>query len=325
MNANIERTIVESGNASRQKGGLMESSAGERKVAHVETDALDIAFEHGGPERGPFLLLLHGWPDDASTWRRVTPQLEAAGFRWAAPWLRGFGETAFRDGKTFRDGSAEALAQDALDFVAALGVVHFGVVGHDWGARIAYTLAAAIPDKLEGVAALSLGYAPNGIFEVPPFEQSRAWWYQWFMAVDPGRDKIVEDPIAFTRLLWDTWGPPGWYEPIEFKEAARSFANPDWLPITLHSYRSRWRPDDPRDPRYDDLRALVRETRILTTPTLLIQGLADSTVLSTSTEGKEAYFSGRYRRVALPDVGHFPMREAPDQIAGLVVEHFSRR
>jgi pimeloyl-ACP methyl ester carboxylesterase len=294
-------------------------------MQHLATDLLDIAFESGGPKDGPFLLLLHGWPDDATTWRRVTPRLEAAGFQWAAPWLRGFGKTTFKDPAVFRDGSAEALAQDALDFVGALGVDRFGIVGHDWGARVAYTLAAAVPERLDGIAALSLGYAPNGAFKVPPFEQSRAWWYQWFMAADLGRDKVAEDPVGFVRLLWDTWAPPDWYEPGEFEETASSFANPDWLAITFHSYRSRWRPNDPKDPRYDRLREQVREVRVLSPPTLVIQGLADGTVLPASTQGKDELFSGRYRRLDLPDVGHFPMREAPGDVAAAVIDHFTMR
>jgi len=292
-------------------------------MAHVRTDLLDIAYEYGGPENGPFLLLLHGWPDDATTWRRVTPQLEAAGFRWAAPWLRGFGETRFRNSATFRDGTAAALAQDALDFVDALGVDRFGVVGHDWGARVAYTLAAVVPGRLEGIAGLSLGYVPNGVFKAPPFEQSRAWWYQWFMANDLGRDKVADDPIGFARLLWDTWGPPGWYDPREFEAAARSFTNHDWLAITFHSYRSRWRPEDPQDQRYDSLRAEVAKAGVLTTPALVIQGLADGTVLPMSTEQKDEFFSGRYRRLTLADVGHFPMREAPAAVAASLIEHFA--
>ena len=290
-------------------------------MQHLETKLLEIAFEQGGPSNAPLLLLLHGWPDDASAWRRTTPQLESAGFRWVAPWLRGFGATRFKGTSTIRDGSAEALAQDALDLVAALGVERFGVIGHDWGARVAYTLAAVAPERLTGIAALSLGYAPRGAFEVPPFEQSRTWWYQWLMSVDRGRDAVAKDPIGFARIQWDTWSPPAWYTASEFEEVARSFANPDWLAITFNSYRARWR-DEPQDARYDALRARVAETAVLEVPTLMIQGLADGTVLPKSTEEKDRWFSRGYRRMELPGVGHFPMRESPQEVAAAIVEQF---
>src|ERR1700722_14979604 len=62
-------------------------------MPHIETGILDVAFECGGPESGSPVLLLHGWPDDVGGWRKITPALEIAGFRWVAPWLRGFGPT----------------------------------------------------------------------------------------------------------------------------------------------------------------------------------------------------------------------------------------
>lgn len=83
----------------------------------VATDILEIGYETGGPYDGPLVLLLHGWPDDVRGWRGVVPHLEQAGFRWVAPWLRGFGHTRFLSGDTIRDGSAVALAQDAIDLV----------------------------------------------------------------------------------------------------------------------------------------------------------------------------------------------------------------
>jgi pimeloyl-ACP methyl ester carboxylesterase len=96
----------------------------------------------------------------------------------------------FKEGSTFRDGSVEALAQDALNFMAHLDIERFSVVGHDWGARTTYTLAALAPERLNAIAAISLSYSPNSAFPVPPFEQSRAWWYQWFMSMDRGAQAV---------------------------------------------------------------------------------------------------------------------------------------
>lgn len=265
-------------------------------------------------------MLLHGWPDDATTWLGVAPRLSQTGIRTITPWLRGFGPTRFLSPSTFRDGRIEALAQDALDLMDALEIERFSVVGHDWGARIAYALAAIAPARLETITALSLGYSPGGAFPVPPFEQSRAWWYQWFMSVDRGAEAVAKDPTGFARLQWQTWSPLGWFDDASFEAVARSFENPDWLAITLSNYRSRWR-NEPRDPRYDELHSKIAATERLDVPTLMIQGAADGTVLTKSTEGKDRFFTNGYRRVVLDGIGHFPTREAPDIVADAVLQH----
>ncbi len=292
-------------------------------IRMVATDLLEIGFGEGGPQGGPVILLLHGWPDDPLTWAGVAKHLNAAGFRTVAPWLRGFGPTCFRAVETIRDGSAEAMAQDALDLMDRLGADRFAVAGHDWGARIGYALAALVPDRLQTLVALSLPYSPKGAFPIPPFRQSRAWWYQWFMAVDRGAEAVARDPKGFARLQWETWSPPGWFDEAEFEATAGSFDNPDWLAITLNSYRSRWR-DEPRDPRYDDLRKRIAEVERLSVPTLMIQGDVDGTVLMESSEGKDRYFGSGYHRVVLNGVGHFPTREAPAKVAAAILSHLKQ-
>jgi pimeloyl-ACP methyl ester carboxylesterase len=291
-------------------------------LSKLTTEVLEIAFLQLGDGHDKTALLLHGWPDDATTWTRVASRLSSAGIRVIMPWLRGFGQTHFLSDKTCRDGRTEALAQDALDLMDTLGIEKFSVVGHDWGARTAYALAAIVPERLETITAISLGYSPRGAFPVPPFEQSRAWWYQWFMCVDRGAEAIAKDPTEFARIQWETWSPPGWFEDETFEAVAGSFTNPDWLAITLNSYRGRWR-DEPRDPRYDALHTKIASVETLNVPTLMIQGGADGTVLPKSTEGKDKYFSGPYRRLLIEGVGHFPTREAPDTVAEAVSQHLS--
>ena len=156
----------------------------------VRTELLEIAFEEGGPPDGAAVLLLHGWPDAPCGWEFVASRLQAEGWRTVTPYLRGSGSTRFLSEETPRVGAAVALAQDAVDLADALGLEQFDVIGHDWGARVAYTLAALFPERITAVAGLALAYQPRGVFRVPSFEQSRRFWYQWLMCVDDGAEKV---------------------------------------------------------------------------------------------------------------------------------------
>ena len=120
---------------------------GVRCCPFVVTPTLNVAYEAGGPPDGAPVLLLHGWPDDVRTYDHVVPVLHAAGFCTIAPYLRGFGETSFLSNDTMRSGEIVAMAQDAIDLVDALKLEKFAVIGHDWGARIAYALSLVIPQR----------------------------------------------------------------------------------------------------------------------------------------------------------------------------------
>lgn len=292
-------------------------------MPHLQTPVLDIAFEQGGPPDGRVVMLLHGWPDDVRGWDGITPMLERRGYRWVAPWLRGFGPTTFRDAHTLRDGSAVAIAQDAFDLADVLGIELFAVVGHDWGGRAAYHMGALAPDRIVAMAVLAIGYAPGGEFVVPSFAQCARWWYQWLMTSDAGVAAVRADPIGFAQRQWDTWSPPGWYGKADFDTTARSFANDDWVDITLHGYRSRWQPT-PLDDRYAEQRATIASIRHLRVPTLMIQGADDRCDPPGESEGLDDHFERGYERVVVPGVGHFPAREAADVVGEHIIRVLSR-
>jgi pimeloyl-ACP methyl ester carboxylesterase len=290
----------------------------------MRSDVLEIAFTDTGDPSAPAAILVHGWPDSARGWRPVADALTQAGWRVIVPETRGTGATRFLSASTPRDGSAVALAQDTLDLADGLGLGRFAVVGHDWGARVAYTLAAIVPERIQSIAALALAYQPRGRFVMPDFVQARAFWYQWLMFVDAGAEAIRQDPVGFAREQWNTWSPPGWFDDAEFAQTAEAFRHPDWAAITLNAYRSRFLADEPRDHRHDDLRRGLDAVERVTVPTLMVQGGSDYCDEPTASEGLERYFDD-YTRVVLDGVGHFPHREAPVDVARLVRAHLERR
>ena len=287
------------------------------------TPRLDIAFEASGPDGGVPAILLHGWPDDVRTWDGILPTLHAAGYRTIAPYLRGFGPTTFRSPDTMRSGQLSALGQDVLDFADALGLRRVALVGHDWGARAAYIASALAPDRITHCVALSVGWGTNDPRQAMSIAQARNYWYHWFLALDRGARVVREERDAFTRLLWQTWGPSAWVAGSAFETTARSFQNPDWADITIHSYRHRWGLAE-GDPAYAALEAKLQPAPVLSTPTLVIHGEDDWCNDPATSANREASFSRLYDRLVLPQVGHFPSREAPGAVGRAIAAFLAR-
>ena len=290
-------------------------------MAVAITPHLEIAYEDAGPAEAPAVLLLHGWPDSARTWEAVAARLNAAGLRTLTPSLRGSGDTRFRSADEPRTGNSGVLALDAIALVDALGVERFMVAGHDWGSNTAEALAVGWPQRVERMAMLSSPPRLGGM-ATPPFEQCQRQWYHWFQATARGAEAVRADPKGFAHIMWRNWSPEGWFDEAEFARTSKAWENPDWVDVTLHSYRARWDVAEP-DPRSRDLEAAVKAAASLPLATLYLHGALDGVNPPSNAEVVAEKFSGPFERVQLAGVGHFPTREAPDQVADHLIRHFS--
>jgi pimeloyl-ACP methyl ester carboxylesterase len=285
-------------------GGVMQT---------LRTDALEIAYEATGPQNGCPIVLVHGWPDDAHCWDKVTPALVSKGFRVLAPYLRGFGPTRFLSSQTMRSGQVSALATDLANFLSGLGIRKSLLVGHDWGARTGCAFSALYPERVSGLVTLSVGYPFNFSAAQMDYAQSHAYWYQWLMATERGREVVERDRRRFCKFLWHLWSPSWEFSERDFDAAAKSWENPDWAAITIHSYRQRWGEAN-GDPAYENLDLQLATVPAIRVPTVVLHGEEDRASLPQSSEGKSNYFISGYRRRLIPNVGHFIPREAPEVV-----------
>ncbi len=114
---------------------------------------------------GPLVLLCHGWPELAYSWRHQMPVLAQAGYRVVAPDMRGYGGSSVP-----HDIAAYAITDlvgDMVSLVAALGETRACIVGHDWGANVAWSAALLRPDVFVAVAALSVPHRPRSAVAAP--------------------------------------------------------------------------------------------------------------------------------------------------------------
>ncbi len=297
------------------------------KIKSVKTPVLKQAYEESGPDNGEPLVLLHGWPDSPRTWDKVLPALHRAGYRTIAPYLRGYGPSEFRDPffghKVRRTGQPVAFAQDMIDLADRLQLGSFHFIGHDWGARTGYALAALFPKRLKSLVAVSVPFEP-GKATPPTFPQARAFWYQWLLCSKPGEKKFREDPKAFGHAQWDVWSPEGWYTRGDLDDAAKSWEGKDYEEVVLHGYRSRWGHAE-LDSNYAALQKKFEATQTLNMPTTLLHGEEDHCELLKTTDGAGKYFTAGYRRVELAGVGHFPQREDAETTASAILKHLEAR
>jgi pimeloyl-ACP methyl ester carboxylesterase len=292
-------------------------------VKSVTTSSLAIAYEEEGAEASTPVILLHGFPDDARCWDRVVEALTAAGLRTLAPYLRGFGATRFLRADAPRSGQLAALTEDVIEFADALNASRFVLVGHDWGARAAYNVAAVYPERVSALVALSVGFGTNLPDQTLAYDQSRAYWYQWFFATERGRNALENDRRGLCKFLWQTWSP-GWrFDDSTFEATAASFDNPDFVSVAIHSYRHRWGNAE-GDPRYIALEARLRHASRIAVPTTVLHGADDRATLPAASEGKEKFFSRSYKRIVVPDAGHFLPRENPEAVSRAILDACER-
>lgn len=129
----------------------------QQRTHRILANGLTHFVRDSGDEQAPAAILLHGFPDSSTVWNAVTPRLAAQGFRVIAPDMRGFGETDIPGALAAYDIRTGA-AVDVVAILDHLKITRAHLVGHDFGAPVAWTLAAEKPDRFETLAALSVGH-----------------------------------------------------------------------------------------------------------------------------------------------------------------------
>lgn len=113
-----------------------------------------------GPEDGPLIIFVHGWPELSVSWRHQLPCFGALGFRAIAPDMRGYGRSTVY--KRHEDYALEHVVEDMLELLHALGRDQAVWVGHDWGSPVVWSIASHHPQKCFAVANLCVPYFPHG-------------------------------------------------------------------------------------------------------------------------------------------------------------------
>jgi pimeloyl-ACP methyl ester carboxylesterase len=264
----------------------------------------------GGADSAPLMLMLHGFGVSRYLWNAQVLALARAGFLAVAPNQRGYAVDARPDPSDHGSYRVDLLIRDVFDIVAALGHAdrRFHLVGHDWGASLAWQIADQHPERLGSLTILSRPHplAFNRALNLPDGEQARRSRHHTTFLHPSAGANILADDAKWLRTRLAANGVP----PAAVEAHLSVIGNPAAMEAALAWYRARGVRHQPLGP--------------ISVPTLYVWGDADDTVGRVAAEGTGEFIAAPYRFEVLPGVGHYAADQVPDRVNGLLLEHLAR-
>src|SRR4051795_5284374 len=278
---------------------------GELRRADVGDLTFNVRVD--GPDDGRPVLLLHGFPETSLSWSAVTPLLGRAGLRTYAPDQLGYSPGARpADPGAY---STPNLAQVTADLLTALDVPRADVVGHDWGANVAWALAAWHPDRVRSLTAVSVPHpaAYTAAYRADPEQKERSAYIRLFWQEGKAEEVLLEDDMRRVRRMLGAEAETG--IPAEaVDEYVAVLSAPGALTAALNWYR-----------------AMSSSTRVdpVEVPTTYVWSDGDVAIGRTAAEACAEQVTGDFRFVELAGVSHWIPEQAPEQLATSILDRIA--
>ena len=272
-------------------------------------DGLTFDVHDSGPADGPVVVLLHGFPEFADSWTAVSAQLTAAGYRCLAPDQRGYSPGARPHGR--RPYTVHELVADVLALVDASGAPRVHLVGHDWGAAVAWAFALNHPHRLASLSALSVPHPAAFLRAMISSRQGLSSWYMYTFQLPGLPERVMlgrdgRDSRQLLRVLRHF----GQSQRLAAHTAQR-LLDSGALPYAINWYRAM----PLINPR--------ATSRKCTVPTLFVWSDGDVAIRRGTAERCAEWVDAPYRFETLTGVSHWVLDEAPDEVAKLIIDQLA--
>ncbi|MDI2032240.1 alpha/beta hydrolase [Saccharopolyspora sp. TS4A08] len=266
----------------------------------IPTPAGEFDALTAGPEDGRPVLLLHGFPEAAVEWSEQLGVLGGAECFAVAPDQRGY-SSGVRP-QQVADYRMDELVGDVLAIADHFGWQRFDLVGHDWGAAVAWSVAAEHPDRVRTLTAVSIPHLDAFTRAVREDEdqQQRSAYMQALRSSTAEKTLLADNAAKLRRIYY-----PGVPE-HHVDDYVQRLTEPGALTGALNWYRAS---------RFNG------EIGPITVPTLYVWSTEDVAVGSTAALATERHVTGPYRFEMLQEVSHWIPEEAPDSLTRLLLQH----
>jgi pimeloyl-ACP methyl ester carboxylesterase len=268
-------------------------------VITVAGDGVNLAVLDEGD--GPVVLLLHGFPDSSHVWRHQVPALVGAGLRVVAPDLRGFGQSDMPE--QVEEYSVRKIVADILALLDGLSVEKVRLVGHDWGAAVAWVFAATFPARVDRLAVMSVGN-PNTQRARTIEQRQKSWYMLLFQFKGVAEQLMTRDDWKLFREFLDGAG--------DVERYLRDLSRPGALTAGLNWYRANAAPALELKP--------ARAIPSVPVPTLGLWSSGDRYLTEDRMVQSAEHVSGPWRYVRVEGAGHWMQLDAPERVNELLLE-----
>jgi pimeloyl-ACP methyl ester carboxylesterase len=262
----------------------------------IEANGISLYVEEHGD--GDPVLLLHGWPDSARLWRHQVPALAASGYRVITPDLRGFARS--EQPAEVRSYGLRNVVGDVGALLDQLGTGAAHVVGHDWGAAVAWLTAILQPDRVRTLTAISV---PHPLAPSTVRQHEMAWYQLFFQFYGVAEATIQHDDWAWLRMFTRGAG--------DVDQAIADLSRPGALTASLNWYRANLAPRMPGP---------VPELPPVTAPTLAIWSDGDHYLDGERVKKSAAFVQGRWRYEEITGASHWVPLDAPERLNQLLLD-----
>ncbi|MFC7220157.1 alpha/beta fold hydrolase [Streptomyces polyrhachis] len=263
-----------------------------------------------GPLDGELVLLLHGFPQTSRSWDRLAPLLHAAGYRTLAPDQRGYSPGARPRGRFPYRLSQLVADAEALIRTAAPDGRKVHVVGHDWGAAVAWALAAVHPQRLATLTALSVPHPAAFSLALLSSRQLLYSWYMFAFQVPWLPELLLRRLAAGSRTRVIKGLTAAGQTPEAAARDTDFVAHSPALTPAVNWYRAM---------PFSTPAHLAR----ITLPTLHVWSDRDPALTRRGAELTRRFVTGPYTFHVLPGTGHWIPEEAAEEVAGLLGAHLA--
>ena len=273
------------------------------QTLEIPVGADTFAARVAGPDDGDVVVLLHGFPQTSWSWRHQLDALAAAGFRAVAPDQRGYSPGARP--AAVDDYAIPHLVADVLGIADAVGAERFHLVGHDWGAAVAWQVAGRHPERVRTLTILSVPHPAafgRALAGEDGADQATRSSYIDFFRSDGAAEAFTQNGGDGLRNLFAMTGL------TDVEPFVEVLLQPGAMQAALNWYRAASLTD-------------AESLGPIGMPTLFVWSTDDAALGPDAARWTEEYVAGPYRFEVLEGIGHWIAETAPDRLNALLLEH----